>query len=55
MKERILKHWVTSLIGIAVLSFGGAGLWFAKIDATTALLLIGAGIGFLGVKDPFKK
>lgn len=55
MKDRILKHWKTSLIGVIFIVFGGVGLWFAKIDLTASILFVGAGLVLLGIKDPFTK
>ena len=55
MKNRLIKHWITSVLGVISIGFGAYGLWIAKFDLTNALIFIGAGCVLLGIKDPFRK
>ena len=55
-KERVFQHWVTSLLGLAIMVFAGYYFYFNLKTLTLENVLIGAilasvGFVFLFVKD----
>jgi hypothetical protein len=57
MKERIVKNWISSAIGIGLIVGACIALWFGKVNVDGLLLIIPVGAGFLFSKDklPFSK
>lgn len=53
MKDRIIKNWKTSVIGIVLLAFAGVLVWFQKITLGEFTAFLPTVFGLLWVKDTF--
>lgn len=55
MKERILKNWITTLIGLMLVIFAMLAFWFKKVEMETFFMLLAIGGGAMGLKDTLFK
>ena len=51
MKDRVLKNWVTTLIGLLLVLFAMLGYWFKKVELDTFFVLLTIGGTAMGLKD----
>jgi hypothetical protein len=51
MKDRVLKNYVTTLIGLLVAIFAMLAFWFGKVNMETFFVILAAGCTAIGMKD----
>ena len=51
MKNR-LKNWITSILGVGVVLFGAAGVWYEKFGPAWLVAFALVGLGLMYIKDP---
>lgn len=51
LKERVIKNWMSSVIGIVIIAVCSYCLIIGKITGSNYLLILPVAISLLGVKD----